>query len=122
MGDDKKLGGVLKKMGLTDLKGVEEVNIFRDNGEVIHITTPKIQASVPCNTYVVSGNSETKQLQDLLPGILTQLGPEHMDKLRKYAESMGGGAQSQGADDEEEDSDDDDVPELVENFEEASNK
>jgi hypothetical protein len=39
--DDKKLGGVLKKIGLTDMKGLEEVNIFKDDGSVIHITNPK---------------------------------------------------------------------------------
>lgn len=39
--DDKKLSGVLKKMALTDLKGVEEVNIFKADGSVIHITAPK---------------------------------------------------------------------------------
>jgi NACalpha-BTF3-like transcription factor len=39
--DDKKLSGVLKKMALTDIKGVEEVNIFKDDGTVIHITAPK---------------------------------------------------------------------------------
>jgi nascent polypeptide-associated complex subunit beta len=39
--DDKKLGGVLKKMALQPLNGFEEVNIFLNDGEVIHITTPK---------------------------------------------------------------------------------
>lgn len=39
--DDKKLGGVLKKLALTNLNGVEEVNIFKADGNVIHITTPK---------------------------------------------------------------------------------
>jgi len=28
-------------MALTDLKGVEEVNIFKADGSVIHITAPK---------------------------------------------------------------------------------
>jgi nascent polypeptide-associated complex subunit beta len=41
MVDDKKLGGVLKKMGLSPINGVEEVNIIRDNGDVIHISQPK---------------------------------------------------------------------------------
>lgn len=39
--DDKKLSGVLKKMGLTELKGVEEVNIIKEDGTCIHITQPK---------------------------------------------------------------------------------
>ena len=39
--DDKKLNSVLKKMNLNTLNGIEEVNIFKNNGEVIHITNPK---------------------------------------------------------------------------------
>jgi nascent polypeptide-associated complex subunit beta len=39
--DDKKLGGVLKKLGLNEIKAMEEVNIFRGDGMVVHITNPK---------------------------------------------------------------------------------
>ena len=84
-----------------------------------------VQASTPSNTYVVSGNVETKQLPELLPGILNQLGPESMDRLRKYAESMNSGQSQQPETIEEvneEEDDDDEVPDLVENFEEAANK
>jgi nascent polypeptide-associated complex subunit beta len=138
--DDKKLSGVLKKMALQPINGVEEVNIFVNTGEVIHIKQPKskyffthiislwvfylyfafavaVQGSVPSNTFVISGTAESKQLTDLLPGILNQLGPESMDRLRKYAESLG--VSGMGAAEEEED---DEVPELVENFEEAAAK
>ena len=41
------------------------------------------------NVFVVSGNAETKPMTDLLPGILEQLGPESIDRLRKIAEQMG---------------------------------
>jgi len=101
----KKLSSVLKKMNMTPLNGIEEVNIFRGD-EVIHITQPKIQASIPCNTYVISGSTETKKLTDLLPGILNQLGPESMDRLRQYAAMMQG-QQGAAADEEDEDEDDD---------------
>ena len=43
--DDKKLSGVLKKMALTNINGVEEVNIIKNDGTVIHITTPKSKIS-----------------------------------------------------------------------------
>ena len=120
-GDDLKLGGVLKKMALTPINGMEEVNIFKADGNVIHIQQPKIQASTPSNTFVVTGSAETKPLQELLPGILHQLGPESMDRLRQYAQSMGaGGGAAGGSIPEGEDEDDDEVPELVENFEEAA--
>jgi hypothetical protein len=48
------------------------------------------------------------ELEELLPGIIGQLGPEGMETLRKLAGSLGAGAAAGG--------DDDDVPELVENF------
>lgn len=78
----------------------------------------------------MSGVTEVKRLEELLPGILTQLGPESMDYLRSYAEAMGGKAAAAAkggpavetiaeGDAEEED---DEVPDLVENFEEAANK
>ena len=118
--DDLKLGGVLKKMQLTAINGVEEVNIFKSDGNVIHIVQPKIQASIPSNIYVVSGTSETKPLQELLPGILHQLGPESMERLRQYAAQMQGGQPGASLPEEDEEEDDDDVPDLVENFEEAA--
>eukprot|EP00605_Chrysophyceae_sp_TOSAG23-4_P002129 GSChrysophyteH1.ASY1.ANO1.2356.1 assembled CDS len=117
-GDDKKLSGVLKKMQMNPLNGVEEVNIFKNDGNVIHITKPRITASIPCNTFSVSGPSEEKPLTDLLPGIIPQLGEESMERLREYASAIS--AQQGGAAAADDDDDDDEVPDLVENFEEAA--
>ena len=52
-----------------------------------------VQASIAANTYVVSGHAETKKLQDLLPGIINQLGPDNLANLKKLAETYqsGGG-------------------------------
>jgi len=117
-GDDLKLGSVLKKMALQPLNAIEEVNIFKSDGNVVHIVQPKIQASTPSNTFVVTGAAETKPVQELLPGILHQLGPESMNLLRSYAQQqMAGGA---GGIPEGNEDDDEEVPELVENFEEAA--
>ncbi|CAN0078870.1 unnamed protein product [Ascophyllum nodosum] len=111
--DDKKLTTTLKRIGVTNIPAIEEVNMFTDDGEVIHFVGPKVQASVGANTYVVSGQSETKKLQDLLPGIINELGSENLANLKEIAGSYGG-AEAATADD------DDDVPDLVENFEDAS--
>lgn len=86
-----------------------------------------VQASVPSNTYAISGSAENKRLEELLPGILTQLGEESMDYLRSFAERSGalgamGGAGAAATMPDEDDEDDDQVPELVENFEEAAAK
>ena len=112
--DDKKLTSSLKKLGVANIPAIEEVNLFKADGKVIHFASPKVQASIAANTYVISGASETKELQELLPGIINQLCPDDLSNLKSIAESMGGGAAAGG------DDDDDDVPDLVENFEEAA--
>jgi nascent polypeptide-associated complex subunit beta len=72
---------------------------------------------VPCNTYVISGNVETKPIQSFMPAIVPQLSQEMMNEI-------GGGMQSGAGpeEEEEEEDDDEDIPELVENFEDASKK
>jgi uncharacterized secreted protein with C-terminal beta-propeller domain len=39
--DDKKLQAALKKLNVQPIPGVEEVNMFREDGNVLHFTTPK---------------------------------------------------------------------------------
>lgn len=39
--DDKKMNATLKKLGVTNIPGIEEANMFKDNGEVIHFKNPK---------------------------------------------------------------------------------
>lgn len=60
-----------------------------------------------CNT------SNKTELQDLLPGIINELGQENLDQLKQLAGDFPGAEGGAG-------DDDDDVPDLVENFEEAS--
>ena len=84
---DVKLNAALKKLGATNIPGIEEVNLFKEDGKVIHFVNPKVQASISANTYIVSGPSDTKPLQDLLPGIVSQLG---MDNIQQLQQAMGG--------------------------------
>mmetsp|Transcript_9949 Transcript_9949/g.23992 ORF Transcript_9949/g.23992 Transcript_9949/m.23992 type:complete len:162 (+) Transcript_9949:121-606(+) len=112
---DAKLGTTLKKLGATNIPGIEEVNLFKEDGKVIHFSHPKVQAAIAANTYVISGHKEEKALQELLPSIVSQLGMENITQLQNMAAQAGAGA-TEAADD-----DDDDVPDLVEgNFEEVS--
>ncbi|XP_018509541.2 nascent polypeptide-associated complex subunit beta isoform X1 [Brassica rapa] len=152
--DDKKLQSTLKRIGVNSIPAIEEVNIFKDD-VVIQFTNPKVQASVGANTWVVSGSPQTKsthlihlyffcflfiasfvikyktcccfsvELEDILPQILSHLGPDNMENLKKLAEqfkkqSPGGG--NVPATIQEDDDEDDDVPELVagETFEAAA--
>ncbi|CAK9146921.1 unnamed protein product [Ilex paraguariensis] len=113
--DDKRLQSTLKRIGVNAIPAIEEVNIFKDE-VVIQFVNPKVQASIAANTWVVSGSPQTKKLQDILPGIINQLGPDNLDNLRKLAEQFQkqqpGAASGAGATMAPED-DDDDVPELV---------
>ncbi|KAM7513807.1 hypothetical protein LguiA_003390 [Lonicera macranthoides] len=120
--DDKRLQSTLKRIGVNSIPAIEEVNIFKDD-VVIQFINPKVQASIAANTWVVSGSPQTKKLQDILPGIINQLGPDNLDNLRKLAEQFqkqAPGAPA-GATATQED-DDDDVPDLVagETFEAAA--
>ncbi|KAL2650883.1 hypothetical protein R1flu_019011 [Riccia fluitans] len=83
--DDKRLQNTLKRLGVNTIPGIEEVNIFKDE-TVIHFVNPKVQASIAANTWVVSGPSQSKKLQDLLPGIINQLGPDNLPNLKKIAQ------------------------------------
>jgi nascent polypeptide-associated complex subunit beta len=118
--DDKKLQSTLKRIGVNSIPAIEEVNIFKDD-LVIQFLNPKVQASIAANTWVVSGSPQTKKLQDLLPGIINQLGPDNLDNLRKLAEHFQKQQPPVGAEATQED-DDDVVPELVagETFETAA--
>lgn len=70
---------------------------------------------MPSNTFAIYGNGEDKELTELVPGILNQLGPDSLASLRKLAESY------QSLQKAEKGEDDDEIPDLVEgeNFEEA---
>lgn len=135
--DDKRLQNTLKRLGVNTIPGIEEVNIFKDNNEVVHFVNPKVQASIAANTYVVSGPSQSKKIQELLPGILNQMGPDSLTHLKKMMQQytsgaggmagamgglggFGGGMGGMGGPGIAEGADDDDVPDLVDNFEEAA--
>ncbi|KAI6187368.1 hypothetical protein M3Y98_00235700 [Aphelenchoides besseyi] len=108
--DDKKLQSNLKKLSVTNIPGIEEVNMIKDDGTVIHFNNPKVQASVPANTFSVTGTAENKQLTEMLPGILNQLGAESLTHLKKLANLT----PNQYKAGEEE------IPDLVGDFEDAS--
>lgn len=76
-----------------------------------------VHAAVPANTFAIYGNGEDKELTELVPGILNQLGPDSLASLRKLAESYQN--MQKGEKGEGEGEDDDEIPDLVEgeNFE-----
>ncbi|RKP15452.1 putative transcription factor BTF3a [Piptocephalis cylindrospora] len=120
--DDKKLHAALKKLNIQPVPGVEEVNMFKEDGNVVHFVQPKVHVASAANTFCVYGRGQTKELTELVPGILSQLGPDSLASLRKLAESyqaahpgaLAAAAAAAAGNDGE-----DDVPELVENFDET---
>ncbi|CAE7902431.1 Btf3 [Symbiodinium necroappetens] len=84
--DEKQLQAHLKRLGLNSIPGIEEVNMFTEDGGVLHFNTPKVQAAVGANTYVITGQPENKRLEELLPGIIHQLGADNLTNLRRIAE------------------------------------
>lgn len=120
--DDKKLQSSLKKLSVNTIPGIEEVNIIKNDGTVIHFNNPKAQASLPTNTFAITGHGENKSISEMLPGILTQLGPQDITQLKKIASELANksGAVAAGAAGSSATAADDDVPDLVENFEEVA--
>ncbi|KAI7882500.1 NAC-domain-containing protein [Lichtheimia hyalospora FSU 10163] len=113
--DDRKLQSALQKLGVQPLGGIEEVNMFKEDGKVIHFGAPRVQAAINSNTFAIHGRSVEKELTELVPGILSQLGPDSLASLRKLAEAYTasqGGAAAAGDDDDE-------IPDLVESFDKA---
>ena len=108
--DDKKLTNSIKKLGIQPMQAIEEANFFREDNTVLHFDNPKVQANIKDNFFVVSGPSEVKTIRDLMPGILTQLGPGSAKVLQDLLKDM----QKDKPEEEE-------VPELVDqNFEEIA--
>ncbi|KAL0371862.1 UNVERIFIED_CONTAM: Nascent polypeptide-associated complex subunit beta [Sesamum calycinum] len=125
--DDKRLQSTLKRIGVNVIPAIEEVNIFKED-VVIQFINPKVQASIAANTWVVSGSPQTKKLQDILPQIIHQLGPDNLENLKKLAEQFqkqapaAGAGAAAGSAVAPENADDDEVPDLVlgETFEAAA--
>lgn len=108
--DDKKIQSSLKKLSVTNISGIEEVNMIKSDGKVINFNNPTVQASLSANTFAISGHGEEKHFTDLLPNILNHLGADGFNQIKRHASSMAQ-ASADG---------DDEVPELVEDFEAAS--
>ena len=91
----------MKKISVNQIPGIEEVNMIKDDGTVMHFNNPKVinilavvkwtihhylicwllikihfyqvQASLASNTFAIAGHAENKQITELLPGILNQV-------------------------------------------------
>ena len=111
---DKKVQAVAKKAQAKKINEVSEINIFKDDNTVIHFKKPNIEYSFKEKVSFVSGQHETKNIKELLPGIIKQLGPKQFEFMKDYADSIK--AKDKKTEKIEE------APELVEDFETVSKK
>nr|CDS28692.1 transcription factor btf3 [Hymenolepis microstoma] len=109
--DDKKLQATLKKLGINCIPSIEEVNMYKADGVILHFKNPRVQASPQANLFAVSGLAETKSLSEMLPNVMSQF-ETAKQRLSKMSETT--------QDENEEAADDDEVPELVDDFEETA--
>ncbi len=101
---DAALTKELSKFGLQSLPDIEEVNMFKDDDTVMHFKRPNVQFSMKEHMVTVSGEPETKEIKSMLPGILSQVGPDQYKALQNIVK------------DAPAEEDDDDVPDLVGDF------
>jgi len=113
--DDKKLQAQLKRLGMSPIPGIDEVNMFKTDGTVLHFSAPKMQAAIQANTFAITGTCQEKPLAEVIKkegsNFLQQLGPEAIKELKDMAASYAANPSPQ---------DDEDVPDLVGDFEEVS--
>lgn len=76
-----------------------------------------VHGDVGSNTLAVYGKAQNKELTELVPGILSQLGPESLASLRKLAESYQAISAQQAA--AQKNADGEGVPEVSGNFDEV---
>ncbi len=111
---DKKIESIAKKSQAKKLNEISEINIFKDDNTVIHFKKPTLEYSFKEKVSFVSGLHETKNIKELLPAIIKQLGPKQFEFMKEYAETL--------KDKNKNDEKNDQAPELVEDFESVSKK
>lgn len=110
----RKIFNIYSLIEARKLNDIQEVNIFRDDNSILHFKKPSYEYSPKEKCSFLTGPHEIKHIKDLLPNILKQLGPKQYSFMKDYVDQLK--AKDQKGDKIEE------APELVEDFEEVSNK
>ena len=72
-GDDKKVQGTLKKLGVTPVNDIDEAVFVKNDGSGMVFKNPKVQASMQSQCFVVSGAYENKSSAEMLPQLLASM-------------------------------------------------
>jgi NACalpha-BTF3-like transcription factor len=88
--DDKRLQNTLKRLGVNTIPGIEEVNIFKDDQEVVHFVNPKGEATRPKLSRISARTtpSPLHRLQFKHPSPLTPTSSAGHHKQRVGAAAM----------------------------------
>ena len=79
--DDKKLQTSLKKLNVQPIQAIEEVNMFKEDGNVIHFAAPKGNYA---HNYILPYTLRKKQQLTLKSPLSPRLRPlEHLRDLRQ---------------------------------------
>lgn len=118
-GSDKNLQATLQKLNAQPIQGMDTVNLFFDDGKVMQYPKPQVQAAVNANTFAIHGRSVEKSMAEMLPEVLSSMGPESMEQLKRLTEQLQASGQLPNASAGAKEAEDDEIPELVdgENFE-----
>uniref|UniRef100_A0A1D1YPE6 Nascent polypeptide-associated complex subunit beta n=1 Tax=Anthurium amnicola TaxID=1678845 RepID=A0A1D1YPE6_9ARAE len=103
--DDKKLKTALNKLKLHPIQSIDEVNMVKEDGSVLHFRSPKVQASVQSNTFVIEGPAEEKSAES------------NLEMLQKLTANLSQASQNVATE-----GDDEEIPALVEDFEAETEK
>lgn len=111
--DDTKLQAQLAKLHAVTIDNVAEANFFKSDGNVLHFNRVGVQTAPQHNTSVFYGIPQEKGLQELFPGIISQMGPESIQALTQLAAQLQS-QQQKGGEAAEGEKKDETIPELVE--------
>lgn len=97
--------------------------MFKEDGTVLHFPKVHVEGSVASNTFAISGASQQKDIAELIPDILPQMGQDALLQLQQAAvqfsklQEQAKKAAATGGADAAKEAGDDEIPNLVENFE-----
>lgn len=112
-GDDTKLFEALQKVKATKIDNIEEANFFREDGKVLHFPRVGVTGAIASNTFAFTGYPQEKDVTQLIPQILPQLGAENLEILRKLAEQIQAGKTPEELAASMPDGVDEDIPDLT---------
>ena len=120
MSSSKKMKNIEKKLGVSPLPDIAEVNLFRSDGNVWHFANPNLKGSIQNQVLIVSQEPEIKNIQNNFAEFVSHMGPNEMSKLKDMVKNMKPPAEEGDKEDKKDEEEEEEAPALV-NFEDVAN-